>query len=114
MARSRLRKSQLGTANKRSLGARLKSAGRKLHPWGGPNIPFKARYRGVGGSRTRKATPDLDRLTRLNYPTNSPADWPVDIDPATHLLRPDNRAPSAAMTRLNQSVEDAYTRAKYQ
>lgn len=110
----RLRKSQLGTPNKRSLGAKLKSAGRKLHPWGGPNIPFRAKYRGVGGSRTRQARPDLDRLTGLHYPKNQPAEWPVDIDPATHQLNPKNRAPQPSVDRINTSIEQAYHRAGYQ
>jgi hypothetical protein len=110
----RLRKSQLGSRNKRALGAKLRSAGRKLNPWGGPNIPFRPKYRGVGGSRTKQARPDLDRLTRLNYPANQPWAWPVDIDPADPELHPDNRAPQASVDRINTSIEEAYHRAGYQ
>lgn len=109
-----MRKSQLGSVNKRKLGAKLRSTGRKLNPWGGPNIPVRQKFKHAGGSRTKQARPDLDRLTRMNYPANQPWAWPVDIDPADPQLHPDNRAPSASMDRINQSVENAYTRAKYQ
>lgn len=110
----KLKKSRTGTPSKRAIGAKLRTKGRKLNPWGGPNIPFRFKQVRFGGSRTKQAKPDLARLTKVNYLSSDVADWPVDTDLVTHQLNPKNRAPQASVDRMNASVEQAYHRAGYQ
>jgi hypothetical protein len=106
-------KKQTGTPSSGNYtGKKAKKATKTKNPWGGPNIPLKFKSNGgVSGSSRRLAKP-APELSGMNYPANSPVDWPVEPDFVGHTVPPST--PAAVITANNTAVERAYTRAKYQ
>lgn len=118
-------KKQLGTKNKKPIGASLKKFAKTVNPWG-PNVPNKrigltnaigqsmgTRANATYGSATKKPTP-APELRSMQYPKNDPLMWPIEPD-AGHTHPPSQSGITAQVrTNVNKSVEDAYTRDGYQ
>lgn len=116
---------QTGTKNTRSI-AKAQKRTTTVDPWG-PIVPNRrvgktnglgqsqnAKMNTTAGSATRKPTP-APELRSMQYPKNDPLQWPVEIDTATHTRQPSvSGVTSTVITNVNQSIENAYTRAKYQ
>lgn len=113
---ARLRKSQLGGKNKKDITRKAKRSSRLLNPWGGPNVPKKARSKGrtTAGSSARKPAPS-PQLKGVNYPANKPGQWVYEPDFESHKLPPplSGYTPEVAASH-NAAVERAYQRAGYQ
>jgi hypothetical protein len=116
---------QTGSKNTKAIGGKQKKT-TIVDPWG-PIVPnrrvgktngigqsSRARMNTTGGSAARKPTPD-PALKSMNYPKNDPLQWPVEIDTVNHTRQPSvSGVTSTVVTNVNQSIENAYTRAKYQ
>jgi hypothetical protein len=117
---------QTGTKNTKAIGAVFKKARKTVNPWG-PILPNRriGKVNGIGqsitsrvgrvrGSATRKPTPDAS-LRSMDYPRNDPLAWPVEIDTTTHVRQPSQSGiTSSVIANVNASIEQAYTRDKYQ
>lgn len=117
---------QTGTKNTKAIGAALRKARKVINPWG-PIVPNRrvGKVNGIGqsvtgrsstvrGSATRKPRPDPS-LRSMDYPRNDPLAWPVEVDTTTHVRQPSQSGiTSSVIANVNASIEQAYTRDKYQ
>lgn len=111
-----MRKSQLGTVNKKDITRKGGKARRILPPWGRA-IPFRNRSTSrVSGSSTRASRPDSSLAPQTKgYPRNKPSQWPVEPDFVNHTLAPPQSGYTSTVAAANNTaVENAYKRAGYQ
>lgn len=113
---ARLRKTQLGSKNTKSITRKGSKTSRKLNPWGGPNVPKKGRRKGktTGGSTVRQSK-SSPQLKGVSYPANQPSQWVYEPDHINHTLPPPLSGYTAEVAAShNAAVEQAYKRAGYQ